>query len=528
MFWAGWPAHGISFLLLIAFCPLLLVEEYFYREGRNFRAFAFFKYAYITTFSWNILSTWWVLNATIVGGIAAIVLNALFMALVLLAFHFIRIKTNNLTGYSALVILWLSFEYFHLNWQCSWPWLTLGNGFANWANSVQWYEYTGVLGGSLWILMSNIILFRLIKAFGVDKTDSKNKRNATIAAATVIILPLLISLLTIEAYRNSQENRNKVKNTSVTVVVVQPNIDPYNEKFSGDFMNQLSKMLTLADKKVDTSTDYLVFPETALTDPDIWENNWDANGSIQVLKNYVARHPHLSLITGASTLRNYNKGDSLSETARKYIDGEGYYDSYNTAIQLNNNYHLQYYHKSKLVPGVESMPFQKYLGPIADLAFKLGGASGTLGTQKEPSVFVNPNKGINAGVAICYESIYGEYIGKYVQKGANLIFVITNDGWWQDTPGYRQHLSYARLRAIETRRCIARAANTGISAFINEDGEITQHTSWWTPDVIEASLLPHTNLTFYVQHGDYIGRIACWLCIPLLLFLLITLSKRKI
>ncbi|HSY77244.1 MAG TPA: apolipoprotein N-acyltransferase, partial [Bacteroidia bacterium] len=427
LLWAGWPAHGFSFLLLIAFCPLLIVEEHFYRERANFKAFAFFKYAYIAMLSWNVLSTWWVLNATIVGGIAAIVLNALFMALVLVFFHYVRMKTNNITGYAAFVVLWISFEYFHLNWQCSWPWLTLGNGFANYAGCVQWYDYTGVLGGTLWILFTNIILLRLIKRIWIDKAEKKSKRNAIWAGVAIVFIPLLFSMA--EGILSTQFGYKYVN-----VVVVQPNIDPYNEKFSGNFKEQIDKMLALADTKVDSATDYLVFPETALTDPDIWENNWDGNVSIPILKNYLARHPHLSLVTGASTSRGYEKGDSIPESARKYTNDERFYDSYNTAIQLNSNYRLQYYHKSKLVPGVESMPFQKLLGPIADLAFKLGGASGTLGTQKEPSVFYNPNSKINIGTAICYESIYGEYVGEYVKKGANLIFIITNDGWWQDTP----------------------------------------------------------------------------------------------
>jgi apolipoprotein N-acyltransferase len=534
LLWLGWPAHGFSFLLLIAFCPLLLVEDYYYRERANYRAFAFYRHAYIAMLSWNILSTWWVFNATIVGGVAAIVLNAMFMALVLVFFHYVRMKTNNLTGYSALVVLWISFEYFHLNWQCSWPWLTLGNGFANYANTVQWYEYTGVLGGSLWILLANIIFFHLIKRVWIDKADAKSKRNVIIAGIAMVIIPLILSIIVGITYdlnhliiKHGALKKGARDPNIVNVVVVQPNIDPYNEKFSGNFMEQLNKMLALADTKVDSTTDYLVFPETALTDPDIWENNWEANGSINVLKNYLARHPHLSLVTGASSNRNYNRGDSIPASARKYIDGSGYYDSYNTAIQMNNNYHLQYYHKSKLVPGVETMPFQKLLGPIADLAFKLGGISGTLGTQKEPSVFYNPNNKINVGTAICYESIYGEYVGEYVQKGANLIFIITNDGWWQDTPGYRQHLTYARLRAIETRRCIARAANTGISAFIDAQGNILQRTEWWQPAVIKESLNVYEGLTFYVKYGDYIGRAACWLCIPLVLFLGLSIVRKR-
>lgn len=524
LLWAAWPARGLPFILLFAFCPLLVVEEHFYRQGANFRAFKFFTYAYVAALSWNILSTWWVLNSTIVGGIAAIVLNALFMALVLVAFHYVRMKTSNITGYASFAILWIAFEYFHLNWQCSWPWLTLGNGFANHVEAVQWYEYTGVLGGSLWILVSNLLFFQLVKSLWLDADAKANRKRSIIMAALIVAIPLSISFIIAFSYNSKTADKKRY----VQAVVVQPNIDPYNEKFSGDYKNQLDKLLTLADTKVDSTTDYLIFPETALTDPDIWENNLEQNGSIQTLRKYLAKHPNLSIVTGASTWRNYKVGENIPESARKYTGGDGYFDAYNTAIQLNNSSKLQLYHKSKLVPGVETMPFRKLLGPIADLAFSLGGTSGTLGTQKEPSVFYTPNGKTCVGTAICYESIYGEYIGQYVLKGAQLIFVITNDGWWGDTPGYKQHLAYARLRAIETRRSIARSANTGISEFIDEMGNVSDQTGWWVPAVIKGKLSSNSYITFYVKHGDYIGVLMSWLSAVLLVYVLGVLIKSKI
>jgi len=532
LLWAGWPAHGFPFLLLIAFCPLLIIEEYYYQERRNYKAFALFRFAYISALSWNILSTWWIINSSIVGAILAIVLNSMFMALILVLFHYVRIKTNSRTGYAALPILWISFEYFHLNWSGSWPWLTLGNGFANFANCVQWYEYTGVLGGSLWILVSNVVIFNLLKNVWLNKKESgeteriKTTRKSLLAAVSIVVLPLIFSAVALVKYRFYHDAIcSDIK--KVNVVVVQPNIDPYNEKFSGDFKTQLTKMLQLADTKVDSTTDYLVFPETALTE-EIWENNWDNSYSIPALKDYLKKYPRLSIVTGVASVKQYNKGDSIPETARKFTQDEGYYDAYNTAIQVSNNYPLQVYHKCKLVPGVETMPFRKLLAPLADWAFALGGTSGTLGTQKEPSVFYSPDTKTTIGTAICYESIYGEYIGEYVQKGAQLLFIITNDGWWGDTPGYKQHLSYARLRAIETRRCIARSANTGTSAFIDEWGTITQPTGWWQTAVIKASLPIHDNITFYVQHGDYIGWIMCWLTAILLAYTLFMVFKKKL
>ena len=96
------------------------------------------------------------------------------------------------------------------------------------------------------------------------------------------------------------------------------------------------------------------------------------------------------------------------------------------------------------------------------------------------------------------------------------------DGWWGDTPGYHQHLSYASLRAIETRRSIARSANTGISALINQRGEILEQTEWWKPAYINGSLNLNNRQTVFVKYGDITGRIAKFL---FYLFVLMAISR---
>ena len=295
------------------------------------------------------------------------------------------------------------------------------------------------------------------------------------------------------------------------VVVVQPNIDPYNEKFSGNFQDQLKKMFDLADKKVDSSTAYLVFPETAIADPNLWENNFKNDSSIRMVWRYLRKHPNLRLVTGAESFKAYFSGAKADE-----IDS-----SYNTAFQLDTSKNIQVYHKSKLVPGVEFMPFNKLLAPLGKLAFDLGGTSGTLGTQNEPTVFYSPHSKTTIAPAICYESIYGEYIGEYIKKGAQLIFVITNDGWWKDTPGYRQHLCYGAMLAAETRKQVVQCANTGFSGIINEFGSISQQTKWWEPAVIKARMQPSDVVTFYARYGDYPGLFASYLSILLIGFLII-------
>jgi apolipoprotein N-acyltransferase len=199
---------------------------------------------------------------------------------------------------------------------------------------------------------------------------------------------------------------------------------------------------------------------------------------------------------------------------------------FNTAIFLGNNGQTQIYHKSILVVGVEKMPFARYLGFLGDLVINIGGTTNSLGRQEEPSNFIPKDK-IEVAPVICYESVFGEFVTKYVKKGAQLIFIITNDGWWKNTPGYHQHLSFARLRAIETRRSIARSANTGISCFINQRGDVLQATDWWVEDAIKGSVNANDEITFYVKAGDYIARISLFVAALLVLQLISVGVMRK-
>jgi len=221
---------------------------------------------------------------------------------------------------------------------------------------------------------------------------------------------------------------------------------------------------------------------------------------------------------GVSTSRNYRNDEEVTPTARTR-DGITY-DIFNSAILFSGKEKLQVYHKSILVSGVEKVPFMKYLGFLKNIFIDLGGASGNLGSQDESSIFVSL-KGLDLAPVICYESVFGEYLASYIKKGAGIICIITNDGWWKNTPGFRQHFSFARLRAIETRRSIARAANTGTSGFINQRGDVLEQTQWATDDAIRKELNMNDEITFYVKHGDYIGRIAALLSTLFILFLLV-------
>ena len=107
---------------------------------------------------------------------------------------------------------------------------------------------------------------------------------------------------------------------------------------------------------------------------------------------------------------------------------------------------------------------------------------------------------------VCYESIYPEFVAEQCRKGAELLSVITNDGWWGDTPGYKQHFSFSRLRAIENRRWLVRSANTGKSGVISPTGEVISETQWWKEDVLLAQTELLNENTVFSIYGDYLGR----------------------
>lgn len=519
LMWLAWPPLPFFPLLFIGLVPILWLEEWSAASRQG--AKSFFGYAYLALFCWNVLTTWWV-GATYFGtkdistafaGLFANSANPLLMCIPWLAFHHTKKRTGTVWGYVSLIAYWITFEYIHLRWDLSWPWLTLGNGFAQFPQVVQWYEFTGVFGGTTWILLANILIYEMIRhklhQGRISQVSSRSIQKKIAAVAAVITVPVLISLFQYSTYREKGEPQE--------VVVVQPNIDPYHEKFDlSSIDNQLRKLIQLSASKTDANTDYLVWPETAIPQG-IFINNLEHDKSIEIIRVFLSSYRGLKLITGINAYMKYETKET--PTARYSPGGDFWYDAFNTAIQIDSTGRLPYYHKSKLVPGVEQMPYPQLFRFLEPLSIEMGGISGSLGKQEEREVFMSPDS-TGAAPMICYESVYGEYVTEYVRLGGSLLFVITNDGWWGNTAGYKQHLQYARLRAVETRRDVAHAANTGTSAFINQRGDVSQPTAWWQPAAIKETMHANSELTFYVLYGDYLGRAAVLISIGMSLFIL--------
>lgn len=511
----SWPYTGsLTTLIFIAFIPLLWVEMEL--SERNKSALRVFLHAYLSFFVFNLITTWWIKNADMMGAVMANVCNAFFMSTIFWLFHLTKKWVGKKEGYIALLIYWIAFEYLHLNWELSWSWLTLGNAFAISIKQIQWYEFTGVLGGSLWVLIVNILTFLLIRSYIYAQ---KLNVRMLIMILFIFFIPKALSYQMFNSYEE--------KGNELEFVIVQPNIDPYNEKFNGlSPEEQVDKMIALAKQKLTKTTDYLVLPETALPEA-MWERDIAFSYGYKSFQDLTKQYENLQVIIGLSSSIMYTPGMEKSSTARDFAgDGRAWYDNYNTAIQIDETESIPIHHKSKLVLGVEKLPFANSLPFMKKLSINLGGTSGGLGYSERPTNFNSEKSDVILAPIICYESIFGEYVNQYVHQGANIFAIITNDGWWDDTPGYKQHLSYASLRAIENRRSIARSANTGTSAFINQKGEISQATKWWEPAVISGKLTGNERKTIYNAYGDFIGRSLAFIA-PLLLLLAVVKKMNK-
>ena len=505
----SWPTYGIPFFIFFAFVPLLLMEQEISKFSKiHKKGWAVFGLTYLAFFIWNVVTTGWLYHAknpdgnnSLLAVAIPVIVNSLLMSLVFQLYYWYKKVRGTYFGLVFFVAIWLSFERFHLNWEFTWPWLNLGNAFSEYPQLIQWYDTIGATGGSFWILLINVFAFYTLRIWQAGRIRKDLVKNISILTA-IIVLPLLISIYKYNSYQEKPVGE-------VTTLLLQPKLDPYNEKYSKDSLQILAELLSLAEENSKTKVDFFIAPETAFPgNGSLSENGFNKSTSIAIAKEFLGKHPQSIFLTGASTHKFLFDEADTEDYSTKIQEGV-WVNSYNSALQIIPNQEVEVYHKAKLVPGVEIFPYIRYLKPIlGDAMLDFGGANSSLGIDKERKVFSNRFNKAKMAPIICYESIYGEYVTDYVKNGANLLAIMTNDSWWDNTEGHKQLLSYARLRAIETRREIVRAANSGISAHINARGDILQDTFYddRTALLVKANLLEEKSI--YTKIGDLISRIA--------------------
>ena len=515
----------MGFLALFGIIPLLCME----RVATMLEKKHVWIYHYSAFVFWNAITTFWVCNATLGGGLFAVFANAFQMSLVFGLFRLSKKKFSGALPYIFLMVTWIAWERFYFDAEISWPWLVLGNSFARTTWAVQWYEFTGSLGGSLWIWLSNLGIFGMLVALSDGSWQAFNAKAKTACVsglAVLLIAPFVVSGVVGRQYEDSMAS-----DAMLDVLIIQPNIDPYN-KFQAMTQAEQNALLeaeivrSLEYRKNDSTAAPLlvVAPETFTND--ITVGQYHRSRTWRTFTSLLADYPNVSMLFGATTYEYIQSRKAPSYTARRLRD-DIWYEAHNSALMIDGTGKTEIFHKSKLVVAVEHTPYPRIFCKIDDM---LGGVMGRCVGQDEVSLLTvrdTTGEDVKVGCAVCYESVYGEYYTDYVRKGAKAMAIITNDAWWGDTPGYRQHLSYASLRAIETRRAIARCANTGISAVVAPSGAILDATPWWQPATIAAALPLRDDITFFVSHGDITGRVCTFVFILLLLALLVRFVTRK-
>lgn len=494
--WLG--ATGLT--LLVGLVPLMMISASYSDSARDWWRMA--GWAALTFVLWNVATIWWVWIATPAGPITATIFSTFWNLVGFMLYHYVSKRASRALAYTLLAAAWVATEYLYTHAEVlSFPWLTLGNGFSGDVWAVQWYSATGVLGGSLWVVLSNIAIFEAVVHRGVWRV---------VRAVAVVVVPMAVSLAMYWSYEPAAE--------SVEVSVLQPNVDCYEEKFSGTYDAQVGNILSLLEAVPATSR-VAVLPETAL--PERLDDDEPLAGELTIELDSILKshHPSTMLVAGASTVKRYESQSKPTPTAR--VSWGTYYDVFNSAVAINGDTESNLHHKMRLVIGVEAMPFTGFLDKFVDL----GGITGQLGRNDKATVF--EKGGVKYGPAICYEGIYGDCFARFVREGAEVMLVMSNDGWWGNTPGHRRLFDYCRLRAVETRRAIARSANTGVSGFITPRGDVVERMGWDERGVLTSAVEVREGETAYVTYGDWVGRMALLLTLLGVLYYSAYRIKRK-
>lgn len=472
---------------------------------------------------------------------------------------------NHLLYYFPL--FWVAFEWLHGETELSYPWLTIGYTQITSINWIQYIDLTGIWGASLVVLFVNVLIFDLLNLFVLNNNAKLNKSENILnfikkyklkinILFILILAPFLYSHFQINNYNEIIENvikiNNKPKNINIdksekipsnnliTFGVIQPNINPW-EKWAGKGGEQINTHLNLQDSLLNhleknpllQKIDLFLWSETAIPyinmDFNIYKNLNVIYEDIK-LKKY-------SLLTGFTDIYIYPDSNQRSVTS-KLFDRGVYYESFNSAFMINHGeledfqknpkiINENIYHKMKLTPFAERLPHVEYID-FARNWFEWGVGISSWGKGAQQKVLkvknYSNNPYISAKIApiICIESIYPRFVSNFASLGADVFVVITNDAWYDGTPGPRQHYLIATARAIENKRFLVRAANSGISGVISPIGTSLNELEVQKQGAFSYTIPKISNLTIYSKFKDWLPILTI-----LLIFSAFIYTKRK-
>lgn len=496
----SFPPLPFNLLAYVGFVPLLFALTH--DEKPKLRYFLI----YLTFFLYHSLSNWWIgswqsetdpyLTAS---AIALAFVHPFFYFVPFIAFFIILKRINKKFALLMFPFIFTAFDWLHSLGEASYPWLAIGNTQIQNLYWIQFIDITGIWGASFLVVMCNVLVLYLIMKYNESKSNYlKNNYISITGLILIFLLPFIYSIFSIDFWKNTSES--DIYGKKVNIGVVQPSVNPWRKWDSSPY-DQVKNQILLQDSllKINPKLDLMIWSETSIPTHINYENISEYN----FLQNWVD-NSNVSLLTGFVEIDLFEDTTKAPLTAR-YLEGQNVkYESYNSAMILNPNArNNDSYRKMRLTPLAERLPYAEALLFMRSW-FEWGVGISSWGIGKIQKVLTLDNKNIKIAPIICIESIYPEFVSDFAELGASIFVIITNDAWYNYTPGPRQHFLIAQARAIENRRFIVRCANSGISGLISSWGTSVDEI----PPYIKAAKsfeVPSINyVTFYTQIGAWL------------------------
>lgn len=385
-------------------------------------------------------------------------------------------------------IFWVTLEYLLTLTDLRFPWLLLGHGLAKFNLFIQAADIIGTNGLSLIVAYTNVLLF---KSFFERKENQKLNAKPLVVAVIIFLCLGVYGIYKVSSFKISE---NKVK-----VGIVQPDLNPWDKWSTGNLGDLLNMYLSLSQKCVDDGAEVILWPETALP-------VYAFGGSFLIVENSIYKFldsNDVSLLTGMPDIIYDLNENNIPVDSKFSEQGNYFYRTYNAVLGLNpGTREIQRYGKMKLVPLGERVPFVDQFAFLGDL-LKWGVGITGWNIGKDTTIFSIYNDELDTvkvGGLVCYESVDPVFVTSFVQKGAELITVVTNDSWYGKSSGPYQHKDFAILRAVENRRSVVRCANGGVSCIINAKGEILSETDMFVKTTLVGEVPVQTEKTFYSEN----------------------------
>jgi apolipoprotein N-acyltransferase len=489
------------FLNFVALVPLLFAAQYASKAKRPF--WSFMGFVAVTMSVFYLWVGFWILQTANLGFILGILIILPF--LLLISPHILLLKKNKKIAPLYLIVAWLSVEYIQNFYELGSPFFNLGHSLGAAPKLIQWYEYTGAAGGTLWILLVNVFLYNMINAL-IQKTGKWKKH--LVFAGSSILLPVFLSLAIYYTYEE--------KCNSVEVLVVHPSTDNSDVKYRKNIYELMDIYLDIALPHITENTDYVVLPETAITNTG-WVEDYNRNLVFQHWFERTAQFPNLKLITGAIAYESIPNVEKIKHYEKipgiRYSENyKTWYYTYNAALQLEQNRPVQIRVKDGLVPFQEYAPYPIILPKLSPAGIDFQFSS----REKNQHVFTSGN-GRKTAALICYETVYSNLFAKAARQGAEAFFVLLNEGWYEAPKVPRQFLQLSVIRAIENRRSVAHSSNMGISAVISQRGELIAKTESKEVTSLKNDIILNKRRTASALLKNHIELIALIISITLIL-----------